>query len=197
MPPSCELDGHRPFSSLLHIPVYLFKFAAMSSAQDGRRGSLFPNARLHVKRTHPETTRLPYRPAIVSPVSDTDHAGEPLKQFDEVAHRNHYTNPATNHSESELKISSYLPPTLARNERQRLTMLWYLTNEIMDDAELLQRLQDIIGLVHTFLGREMVSLTLVAENACTIVATHGMSLAVIPRRETICAHTISQAYPVR
>lgn len=76
-------------------------------------------------------------------------------------------------------------------------MLWYLTNKIMEDRELLQRLQDIIELVHTFLGRDLVSLSLVAENACIFVATHGMPRDIVPRRETICAHTINQAHPVR
>ena len=58
------------------------------------------------------------------------------------------------------------------------------------------RLQAIVGLVQTFFqGWEFAIMGFVSEDAFTRVATAGMELAVVPRRESPCSHTVTQLDP--
>jgi len=86
----------------------------------------------------------------------------------------------------------YLYPTLSRNERARLTMLWYYTRGLTKDDDLLRRLQDKVDLVKEFIGWEFAICGLLDNNIFTRIVTAGLPLAVLPRRESTCSHTILQ-----
>lgn len=86
----------------------------------------------------------------------------------------------------------YLMPSLARNERLRLTMLWYYTRGLDTDREFVQLLQEKLDLVQTFVQWDFAILGLLSEDMFTRVAASGMPTAVVPRRESTCSHTINQ-----
>ncbi|KAK2602325.1 hypothetical protein N8I77_008869 [Diaporthe amygdali] len=83
-------------------------------------------------------------------------------------------------------------PCLASNERLRLTMLWYYTRGLYEDGEFLQLLQEKLDLVQTFMEWEFALLGLLSEDVYTRVAATGLPLAVLPRRESTCSHTVTQ-----
>lgn len=87
---------------------------------------------------------------------------------------------------------SYLYPTLARNERARLNMLWYYTRDLEQDSGLLRRLQDKVDLVKEFIGWEFVICGLLDNDVYTRLVTANLPLAILPRRESTCSHTILQ-----
>ncbi|KAJ9624433.1 hypothetical protein H2203_005168 [Taxawa tesnikishii (nom. ined.)] len=101
---------------------------------------------------------LPERPTGVGPVYDTANANSSLETFNEFEYETNYqqnkssdeTTPIpqqlTNFSEA------YLAPRLTRNERLRLTMLWYLTRQVTEDKDLLRRLQEKVDIVQDFIG---------------------------------------------
>lgn len=86
----------------------------------------------------------------------------------------------------------YLFPILTRNERLRLTMLSYYTRGIFEDSELISRLQEKVHLAKDSIGWEFVIAGLLDHNTYTRVVTVGLPLAVLPRRESTCAHTVNQ-----
>ncbi|KKY17329.1 putative histidine kinase hhk3p [Phaeomoniella chlamydospora] len=86
----------------------------------------------------------------------------------------------------------YLFPTLTRNERLRLTMLWYYTSGLMDDKELLMRLQDKLNIARELIGWEFAIMGILDNDVYTRVVTSGLPLAILPRKESTCSHTINQ-----
>ena len=85
----------------------------------------------------------------------------------------------------------YLYPALAKNERLRLTMLWYYTRGLTEDKELLMRLQDKLEITKELMGWEYAIIGVLDNDAYTRVATCGLPLAILPRRESTCSHTIN------
>jgi len=85
-------------------------------------------------------------------------------------------------------------PSLSENERLRLTLFWYYTNgsNLLEDKEFLLGLQQKLDLVQAFMGWEFAIMGLLSENVYTRVATAGLPLAILPRRESTCSHTINQ-----
>ncbi|KKY32646.1 putative histidine kinase hhk3p [Diaporthe ampelina] len=71
-------------------------------------------------------------------------------------------------------------------------MLWYYSRGLYEDGEFLQLLQEKLDLVQTFMEWEFALLGLVSEDAFTRLAASGLPLAVLPRRESTCSHTINQ-----
>ncbi|KAL1873238.1 hypothetical protein Daus18300_004058 [Diaporthe australafricana] len=86
----------------------------------------------------------------------------------------------------------YSMPSLARNERLRLTMLWYHTRGLHEDREFQHVLQEKLDLVQTFMQWEFAILGVLSEDVYTRLAASGLPLAVLPRRESTCSHTINQ-----
>jgi hypothetical protein len=86
----------------------------------------------------------------------------------------------------------YLFPVLTRNERLRLTMLYYYTRGALQDTELQSRLQEKVYLARDTVGWEFVIAGLLNHNTYTRMVTVGLPLAVLPRRESTCAHTVNQ-----
>lgn len=64
---------------------------------------------------------------------------------------------------------------------------------MLEDEDFLARLQEKLDLVQTFFADwEFAIMGLVFEDAFTRIATAGMPLAVVPRRESPCSHTVNQ-----
>lgn len=158
----------------------------------------FPSAE---GRNAPRDVRsLPLRPRSVGPVFDQARASEPLAQFDPEAHTLNYTTPNPDSDQLPLPEQpqdfqdAYLMPSLSKNERLRLTLLWYYmhANKLLEDKEFLLALQQKLDLVQAFMGWEFVIMGLLSEHTYTRVATAGLPLAILPRRESTCSHTINQ-----
>lgn len=143
-----------------------------------------------------EASQLELRPLPARPlcISDGQLCGTPISPFDKQVHESNY-GPRADGSVSHQPdgfSDPYLMPSLARNERLRLTMLWYYTRGLYEDREFLQLLQEKLDLVQTFMEWEFALLGLVSEDVFTRVAATGLPLAVLPRRESTCSHTITQ-----
>lgn len=149
--------------------------------------------------------RLPPRP-YHGDVDTCEQSAAPIAEFDEQKHNASYA-PRPQGVDADLPpprpdgfSDPYLLPSLTRNERLRLTMLWYHTNGVLEDEDFLRRLQEQLDLVQTFMGWEYAIMGLVSEDIFTRVATAGMPLAIVPRRDSPCSHTINQdpgvSYPI-
>jgi len=71
-------------------------------------------------------------------------------------------------------------------------MLFYYTRDLLEDAELVSRLQEKVHLAKETVGWEFVIAGLLDHNTYTRMVTVGLPLAVLPRRESTCAHTVNQ-----
>ncbi|KAK8169104.1 hypothetical protein BKA80DRAFT_253389 [Phyllosticta citrichinensis] len=127
---------------------------------------------------------------------DGENATKPLLEFHEAAHEIDHSARAdagpwaASPRPSDLR-DKYLMPTLTRNERIRLTMMWYHTRTLAEDQELLQKLQTTLALVRSFVGWPVVVCGIMDNHSYLRVATEGFPKASLPRRETMCAHTIN------
>lgn len=146
----------------------------------------------------PGSRRLPARPSHELPDLQRVLPGVPIPEFNKRVHEASYA-PRKDGIYADLPpprpdgfSDPYLMPSLTKNERLRLTMLWYHTDSIYSDEEFLRRLQEQLDLVQTFMGWEMAIMGFVSEDIFTRVATAGLPLAIVPRRESPCSHTINQ-----
>ena len=71
-------------------------------------------------------------------------------------------------------------------------MLWYYSRDILSEIELLSGLQEKVHLAQEATDWEFVVIGLLDLNYYTRLATVGLPLGILPRGETICAHTITQ-----
>lgn len=140
---------------------------------------------------------LPPRPLGIE-LYDDDSLCLPLDGFDPNIHNTSYA-PRSAGAEVDAPpeqpasfADEYLIPSLTKDERLRLTLLWYHTQDLTQDEEFLQRLQQKLKLVQGFTGFDIAILGLVSEDVFTRVVTVGAPLAVLPRRESTCSHTINQ-----
>lgn len=169
--------------------------------------SIPPLARYFPKSNGPsalfDATILPERPQEVGPIIDPDNAHKPIETFDEATHNANFTAKPSD-VDADLPpplpisfVDQYLQPSLTRNERLRLTMLWYHARDVVQDKEFLVQLQRKLELVHAFMGWEYAIVGLLNENTFTRVVTVGVPLAILPRRESTCSHTVNQPPGVR
>lgn len=123
---------------------------------------------------------------------------QPLSPFDRATHASYFGSSSQWDSElhppspPSLFQDDYLYPTLSENEYARLTMLWYYTNGVQQDTELLDRFSQLLDIVKSTLGWEIALVGLVDADTFTRVATKALPLAAAPRRESPCSHTINQ-----
>ena len=61
----------------------------------------------------------------------------------------------------------------------------------------MRRIQEKVHLAHETIGWEFVIAGLLDHNTDTRMATVGLPLAILPRRESACAHTVNQPPGVR
>ncbi|KAI4723006.1 hypothetical protein E4T48_00661 [Aureobasidium sp. EXF-10727] len=158
----------------------------------------FPSAE---GRSAPKDARsLPVRPRNVEPIFDPVRASQPIAEFDKQAHTVNYPRPdpapeaATLPERPQDFQDAYLMPSLTENERLRLTLFWYYThaNKMLEDKDFLLALQQKLDLVQSFMGWDFAIMGLLSEDVFTRVATAGLPLAILPRRESTCSHTINQ-----
>ncbi|KAG9858322.1 hypothetical protein KCU98_g6898, partial [Aureobasidium melanogenum] len=171
---------------------------ATSSSSHSLYQPHFPSA--EGRWTPRDARSLPVRPRTVEPVFDTVLASQPIPEFNKEAHDQNYNNPAPSSDAPKLPEQpndfqdAYLMPSLTENERLRLTLFWYYTysNKMMEDKDFLLALQQKLDLVQAFMGWDFAIMGLLSENVYTRVATAGVPLAILPRRESTCSHTINQ-----
>ncbi|KAM5344066.1 hypothetical protein ACJ41O_012603 [Fusarium nematophilum] len=161
----------------------------------GQRMPFFPKA--DVSLLSPEHTPLPPRPKTVGPIYDPDNVEKPIVAW--TCH-GEACYPAKTEAHAPASIpeqptgapSRYLRPHLARNERLRLSMLWYYTRDILDEPEFLSGLQEKACLAQESTGWEFVVIGILDVNVYIRLATVGLDLSILPRGETLCAHTVTQ-----
>jgi hypothetical protein len=71
-------------------------------------------------------------------------------------------------------------------------MLFYYTRGAFEDRELMSRLQEKVILAKETVGWDFVIAGLLDHNTYTRMVTVGLPLAVLPRRESTCAHIVNQ-----
>jgi len=141
---------------------------------------------------------LPERPTNIGPIFDEKRTKEPIQGFEQDIFEAIYAGPdpstgvAVVPPQPESSTDKYLYPLLARNERLRLTMLWYYTRRIAEDEELLLRLQTMLNMVQKLMGWEFAIVGILDEAVYTRLATANLPIALLPRRESTCSHTINQ-----
>lgn len=138
--------------------------------------------------------------AIPFNILDPAKFQRPLPTFDHASHARYFGLPSSWDSEltppspPQCFLQDYLDPTLSENEYARLIMLWYYTNGIQRDAELLTKFDQMLEIVKSSIGGwETALIGLVDANTFTRIAAKNIPLASAPRRESPCSHTINQS----
>ncbi|KAI0158114.1 hypothetical protein GGR57DRAFT_35765 [Xylariaceae sp. FL1272] len=162
------------------------------------RPSFFPRAdgaMLPSKQYGPS----PARPTSVWPVFDPESLNMPLPPWHREIQDEYFPAKAEEYAPAfipekpaERLPERYLRPALARNEHLRLSMLWYYTRDILDQHEFLRGLQEKLAVAHESSGWEYVVIGGLDINVYIRLAAFGLLLAILPRGETTCSHTISQ-----
>jgi len=143
------------------------------------------------------------RPVDVGPVFDEALATQPIGVWENEFYQENYPERLKVNAAAEIpeepsrSDDKYLMPVLTKNERQRLTMLWYYTRNIEQDQKLMQKLTDKIDLVKEFMGWDFAIVGILSNNNYIRIATSGLPLAILPRRESTCSHTVNQQSGVR
>ena len=171
------------------------------------RAAFFPKADAAVLASRHSAPLLADRPTTTAPILDPDHADQPLETWTPEDLKSVYPSranlcapapiPAKTQCPRQCNADHYLFPVLTRNERLRLTLLFYYTRGALEDDELMSRLQEKVLLAHETVGWEFVIAGLLNHNTYTRLVTVNLPLAILPRRESTCAHTINQTPGVR
>ena len=140
----------------------------------------------------------PTYPVTVGPVYDAGNASTPLLPWSSDAEEAHYPSqkepyaPATIPNRDLCLSDRYLRASLAKNERLRLSMLWYYTRDIINETEFLSGLQEKVHIAQESTGWDFSIIGILDLNFYIRLATVGVPLGILPRGETICAHTVAQ-----
>ncbi|KAM0188022.1 hypothetical protein ACHAPA_009715 [Fusarium lateritium] len=144
-------------------------------------------------------SKLPPRPKNIGPIFDADNFRTPAESWGPESHDYLYPvktdpyAPASIPPEPSTRPSSrYLRTRLTKNERLRLSMLWYYTRDLDKEPELLAGLQEKASLAQESSGWEFAVVGLLDANVYIRLATAGTGLAILPRGEAICSHTVMQ-----
>lgn len=169
--------------------------AAKMAPNSGQRIPFFPKADAAIltsKRAPPPT-----RPETVDPIFDRENADRPIESWPSDVGTNFYPStkpyaPATVPERPPGIAGRYLRAFLSENERLRLSMLWYYTRDILKEDEFLSGLQEKAHLAQESTGWEFSVIGILDVNVYIRLATVGLELGILPRGETICAHTVTQ-----
>ena len=140
----------------------------------------------------------PTYPDIVGPIYDPHNADFPCPPWSVDSEKNNYPSqkepfaPATIPEKQPCYLDRYLRASLARNERLRLSMLWYYTRGIFDEAEFLSGLQEKVCIAQESTGWENAIIGILDVNFYQRLATVGVPLGILPRGETLCGHLVAQ-----
>ncbi|KAF3003270.1 hypothetical protein E8E14_003981 [Neopestalotiopsis sp. 37M] len=167
-----------------------------------KRKPFYPRADAAVLSSSKSHWPPPARPQSIWPIFDSDNFNKPIAPWSQDAQEACFppkpdeyvaspipNKPAQNSSGTN---SRYLRASLAENERLRLSMLWYYTCDVFDESEFLCGLQEKVHLAQESTGWEFVVIGLLDVNVYIRLATIGLPLCILPRGETICAHTVIQ-----
>ncbi|OAA53573.1 CheY-like superfamily [Cordyceps fumosorosea ARSEF 2679] len=142
----------------------------------------------------------PPRPTTVGPVFDAENVGRPVEPWVPELAKCIYPPKLDPYAVSSVPEETavpldcrYLRARLAKNERLRLSMLWYYGRHLEEEPELLAGLQEKACLAQESSGWEFAVIGLLDVNVYVrLVTVGGLELGILPRGETICAHTVTQ-----
>lgn len=97
----------------------------------------------------------------------------------------------------ESKQMIYDLPSLSEDEIERVSQLYYLTENIKENKDLRQHLHSILNLVKLATRYPGAFLGFMDVDAFVEMAAASRAMQTYPRRETICAHTILREPGVR
>lgn len=158
----------------------------------------FPKADAALLSPSLENQTLPTRPTDVGPIFDADNVNIPLAPWTPDTEPCFYPSKIDPYASASIPKeplcapSRYLRAHLAKNERLRLSMLWYYGQDLGSESELLSGLQEKASLAQESSGWEFAIVGLLDVNVYIRLATVGVQLAILPRGETLCAHTVTQ-----
>ncbi|UKZ84147.1 uncharacterized protein TrAFT101_000068 [Trichoderma asperellum] len=158
----------------------------------------FPKADAALLSPSLEEQSLPTRPTNVGPIFDVDNAEIPIAPWTPDTESCFYPTKIDPYASASIPKkpprapSRYLRAHLAKNERLRLSMLWYYGRDLGNEPELLSGLQEKACLAQESSGWEFAIVGLLDVNVYIRLATVGVQLAILPRGETLCAHTVTQ-----
>jgi hypothetical protein len=138
------------------------------------------------------------RPQTPGPIFDPDGFFKPVKPWCQDTHESNFPPNAEPFATVSIPAppacgsDRYLRATLAKNERLRLSMLWYYTRDILNETEFLSGLQQKVHLAKESTEWDFAIIGFLDVNYYTRLAAIGVPLGILPRGETICAHTINQ-----
>lgn len=162
-----------------------------------RHGAFFPKADAAVLRSKFDPPSV--RPHTVGPVLDTSESYKPIVPWS-LSNKNHlYPDSAEDYAVATIPdkpadfSGRYLRPFMTRNERLRLTMLFYYTRHVFEDEELLSRIEEKVFLAKESIGWDMSIIGIIDHYSYTTLASSGFPLAMLPRCESLCAHSVNQA----
>ncbi|KAJ5938564.1 histidine kinase HHK3 [Penicillium verhagenii] len=161
----------------------------------GRRIPFFPKADAAILTS--KHAPPPTRPQTVGPVFDRENVNRPIDPWSSDVDAECYPQtenyaPATVPERPPCFSDRYLRASLAENERLRLSMLWYYTRDVLKENEFLSGLQEKAYLAQESTGWEFSVIGIQDVDFYIRLATVGLELGILPRGETICAHTVTQ-----
>ncbi|KAI8627178.1 histidine kinase HHK3 [Xylariaceae sp. FL1651] len=166
------------------------------ASSSGQRVSFFPKADAAILLS--KYGSPPARPQTVGPIYDPANVGKPIGPWSQDVERSFYPLPVEDYAPASIPerptclSDRYLRAFLSKNERVRLSMLWYYTRDIQKETEFLAGLKEKTCLAKESTGWEFVVIGILDMNLYIRLATIGLPLAILPRGETICAHTVTQ-----
>ncbi|CAI6342262.1 unnamed protein product [Periconia digitata] len=168
----------------------------MAPSDGAQKLIFFPKADAAVLSLSPP----PDYPKTVGPIYDRDNVDTPCLPYPFDAEESYYPRanqlylpePAPVPDKHFCISDRYLRASLTKNERFRLSMLWYYTRDIFHETEFLSGLQEKVRIAQESTGWEFAIIGILDVNYYTRLATVGVPLGILPRGETICAHTVAQ-----
>ena len=158
----------------------------------------FPKADAILPPLAPDPEAVPPRPEVVGPIFDPKNFDKPIDCWVQEHEACIYPlktdpyAPAPIPDQPTCPAPRYVRAHLAKNERLRLSMLWYYTRDLDKEPEFLAGLQEKACLAQESSGWEYAVIGLLDVNVYIRLATVGLQLAILPRGETLCAHTVTQ-----
>ena len=140
----------------------------------------------------------PIYPQVVGPVYDPEHVDIPILPWSLDAQKTYYPSQTEAYApapipDKQLHLPGrYLRASLAKNERLRLSMLWYYTRDIFKETEFLSGLQEKVRIAQESTGWDFAIIGILDVNFYRRLATVGVPLGILPRGECLCSHTVTQ-----
>jgi GAF domain-containing protein len=171
--------------------------ARTSSTTSSSRARFFPKADAAVLSS--EHSQPPKRPRVVGPILDPANLDVPVIPYSPGTHDALYPSPAQRYDPAPVPEKpaacashKYLRAFMHKNERLRLSMLWYYTRDILAEDEFLRGLQEKVHMAKESTEWDYAIIGILDVNYYIRLATVGVALGSLPRGETLCAHTVTQ-----